>query len=168
MEELPDSRSNAENKMQAQFTKSTAAALGYALCTLSLEEWNASKLSLLRAILQPVLKGVEQSERFNVAKPLLAAFLTANAANESLKIPSGKEAVIGENGQVTVSHHSKEGWIDEILSKVSGDGITLMEDWQDIADQIESEFTEIEDMKTFFIHARINGVDPETFLASFE
>ena len=151
----PEMRQNFEKKMQEMLTKPSPYILGYALAIMSLEEWNESKLTILQQMLQPAIKDIPKENRFEAAKSILVQFLIADAANSSLKDKSGKEVTL-KDGQVQVGSHTGESWIKGILTKVAESTQDLLDEWQDIADQIESEFSAIEDIDTVFQYANIS------------
>ena len=161
-----ESRQIMEAQMQKQLSSPSSSVFGYALAILSLEEWNESKLKILEQLVKPIVSKLPNEERFAAVKNILYEFLICNTANEAMKDPSGKAVTIID-GIVQITPHNEENWINTILEKVSNNTQEVLEEWQDIADQIENEFLSINDINTIFQYAHIS-IDGKTWLNSFQ
>ncbi|OHS98294.1 hypothetical protein TRFO_35287 [Tritrichomonas foetus] len=133
-----------------------------AIWILSLEEWNAIKLTLLKALL--ATKKIGENENIcEIAKSSLILYILVNRIQNMYKKPSQKEAVMADN-VLKISPHTGDSWIQEFSDKVNNEGASLANEWIDFGDELQDEIFCVLDLKTLLLYAEITTEDPEAYI----
>ncbi|OHT12592.1 hypothetical protein TRFO_03612 [Tritrichomonas foetus] len=150
-------------------------ALILSLWILTLEEWEESKLKLLKLFLRKLPKDVFNGDNketiFQAVKPTLVMFIIINKMQKMMKKPSGTRPDFSEEAGIRIPPHNGDPWISEFMKNVVENGLSLCNEWKEFGEEVEDEIIEIADLKSAFIYLEMEKViaeseSPETWIKS--
>jgi hypothetical protein len=142
-----------------------AAALSFWI--LSLEEWSAIRLGVLKNLLR--LKAKQMTEDlFGGSKGVRDAifmFLLVNKVQRLVKTMSGIPAVVAGNDLIEVRNHTGQKWLAEFFERILEQGSTVTKEFEDLSGELDEilVMTALSDDCSAGRAARSGGVDSVQF-----
>ncbi|EAY22084.1 hypothetical protein TVAG_457190 [Trichomonas vaginalis G3] len=132
------------------------------LLLMTIEEWRHFREKILKDLLSNLVKDVPESERFGKIKSTVIYFLILNEANEMIKKETGRKPT--EN--VFIEGNPDDKWINDFIERINNNFNEVLSEWQDLADKVQDEFLQIEDINTALIFANMEVENPNTWLTT--
>ena len=152
-----------ENLDAAEDLNGLQDAAVFSLAVATLEQWQAAKPRILREMIRKrgPFEDITNFERF---KDLILFIALVDRIQGLIKVPSGVEATVKENGSVSFANTNTE-WCRAFCERACTDGVGLTLDFGDFAADIESLILPVSTLKDALAFAGIEAPDADKWIS---
>lgn len=136
---------------------------------MSLEEWEAVRIDLLKVLLSLSLasddKEISQNELFEKTKSILLFYIMIDRIQTMAKKPSDLQVKKDEDGRLIIGPHNLSSkWLKDFIDKINEEPASFQGEWSDFGEEIQDEIIDAPDVKTLLNYAQVPIDDFEAFL----
>jgi E3 ubiquitin-protein ligase UBR4 len=131
-------------------TESCRTAFAQAILLLSLEEWGAARLQLLRATLRAIAPppDLPDEELFVRVRNALCEYVITDTIHRDTKAPSGTPSVLADGKVVLQAPNTT--WVQAFCDQLQQDGMGMCAKFRDVARKLGDEILDKQDPALFF------------------